>query len=68
MVQFDLDVSRLRIAPYEVPQSEEGKKKLLDAGYNAFSRHFGYDIMGNEIVVYCLFDKSLLSNPEEIHY
>jgi len=68
MVEFDLDYAKLKIAPFEVAENENGKKKLFDAGYNCFSRDFGFDVLGNPQIVYCLFDKTLLSNPVEIFY
>lgn len=68
MVQFDVNKKDLKIAPFEVRENEDGKKKLFDLGYNCFKRNFGFDILGNEINVYCLFDKTILKNPVEIHY
>lgn len=68
MVEFDVNPNDLKIAPFEVSQNEKGKAELSSKGYNCFRRNFGFDILGQEIVVYCLFDKSILKNPVEIHY
>lgn len=62
MLEFDLDVKRLKPCEDRGNLSCEQVEQRKAEGYNCFVRNFGYNPLGEKEMGYCIFDFSLLTN------